>query len=189
LESTVRAVQGQPTQEGRRPQPATASFTTPSAVEIVRISAAHVGLMETSDADDTWIWVGMEHLLLRTVGRRSGREHKVALPFWRDEGGCRVVVASFGGAPRHPAWFANLSDPTANPRVLVRVQRGAYWSAHEVLDGEDYRRTWSGLVADRPWYDGYVAAAGGRRIPLVRLPETQPVVARSAFTDGSSDFS
>lgn len=171
----MRAVQGQPTQDGRRGQAANASFTTPSAEEIVRISAAHVALMERSDADDTWIWVGMEHLLLRTVGRRSGQEHKVALPFWRDDDDCRVVVASFGGAPRDPAWFSNLSDRAANPRVLVRVQRGAYWSAQEVLDGEDYRRTWSRLVADRPWYEGYVGAAGGRRIPLVRLPETEPV--------------
>ena len=169
-------VTSQPTPPAQKAtaQKATGQFTTPTREEIVAISAKHVAMMETSDADDTWIWVGMEHLLLRTIGRRSGDEHKVALPFWRDRDGHRVVVASFGGAPKDPAWFLNLSDANVNPQVLVRVQRGVFWSSPQVLDGEDYTATWAGLVADRPWYDDYVAKAGGRRIPLVRLPETAP---------------
>ena len=154
-------------------QAVTAEFETPTPEQIVKISGKHVALMESSDADDTWIWVGMEHLLLRTIGRRSGNEHKVALPFWRDASGARVVVASFGGAPTDPAWFLNLSDRTANPEVLVRVQGGLFWSSQQILDGEGYTSTWAGLVADRPWYDDYVRKAGGRRIPLVRLPETR----------------
>ena len=165
----MRRVTSQPAGQG-----ASANFETPTSEQIVKISAKHVAMMETSDADDTWIWVGMEHLLLRTIGRRTGNEHKVALPFWRDPGGHRVVVASFGGAPTDPAWFLNLSDRTANPEVLVRVQGGLFWSDQQILDGDDYATTWKGLVADRPWYDDYVAKAGGRRIPLVRLPETRP---------------
>ena len=150
-------------------------FTTPSRDEIVAISAKHVTMMETSDADDTWIWVGMEHLLLRTIGRRSGNEHKVALPFWRDPDGVRVVVASFGGEPKHPAWFLNLSDKSANPEVLVRVQGGTFWSTPEALEGEEYDRIWALLTADRAWYDNYRTKAG-RTIPLVRLPESRPGV-------------
>lgn len=159
-------------------QAVTARFTTPSPEQIVAISAKHVAMMETSDADETWIWVGMHHLLLRTIGRRSGREHKVALPFWRDRDGHRVVVASFGGAARDPAWVLNLADRAANPEVLVRVQGGAFWSVPEILDGDDYANTWAGLVRDRPWYDGYRERAG-RRIPLVRLAEHRPAAAGS----------
>ena len=129
----------------------TAEFETPTPEQIVKISGKHVALMETSDADDTWIWVGMEHLLLRTIGRRSGNEHKVALPFWRDGGGHRVVVASFGGAPTDPAWFLNLSDRGANPEVLVRVQGGLFWSDQQILDGAasclGFERTCRSLVA------------------------------------------
>lgn len=153
--------------------PSQQQWSTPSRDEIVAISAKHVAMMETSDADDTWIWVGMEHLLLRTIGRRSGNEHKVALPFWRDGSGVRVVVASFGGAPTDPAWFLNISDRSANPEVLVRVQRGLFWSVPEILDGPAYDETWSALVAERAWYADYVVKSGGRRIPLVRLPETR----------------
>jgi deazaflavin-dependent oxidoreductase (nitroreductase family) len=167
----VHAVTSQPEGSSQR---ADTEFETPTREQIVAISAKHVAMMETSDADDTWIWVGMEHLLLHTVGRRSGNQHKVALPFWRDPDGNRVVVASFGGAPTDPAWFLNLSDRTANPEVLVRVQGGLLWSAPQILDGDDYAATWAGLVADRPWYANYVEKAGGRRIPLVRLRETRP---------------
>jgi deazaflavin-dependent oxidoreductase (nitroreductase family) len=161
----VRLVTSQPGQRASR------EFRTPTNDEIVAISAQHVAMMETSDADDTWIWVGMEHLLLHTVGRRTGKLHKVALPFWRDPDGNRVVVASFGGNPTDPAWFLNLSDRTANPDVLVKVQGGEFRTVPEILDGDDYEKTWAGLVADRPWYDDYVTKAGGRKIPLVRLAE------------------
>jgi deazaflavin-dependent oxidoreductase (nitroreductase family) len=148
-------------------------FTTPTRDEIVGISHQHVAMMETSDADDVWIWVGMHHVLLHTVGRRTGDTHKVALPFWRDPNGHRIVVASFAGAPKDPAWFLNLSDKQANPHVLVRVQGGLFWSDAQILDGEDYDATWAELVVDRPHYEDYRAKTE-RRIPLVRLVETRP---------------
>jgi deazaflavin-dependent oxidoreductase (nitroreductase family) len=163
LKSTVRRVTSQRSTE----------FTTPSRDQIVTISRKHVELMEGSDADDVWIWAGMNHVLLRTVGRRSGSEHRVALPFWRDPAGVRIVVASFAGAARDPAWFSNLADQGANPRVFVRVQGGAYWSRPEILAGVDYATTWDLLVADRPHYTDYRAKTD-RTIPLVRLPETEP---------------
>ncbi|HVY09933.1 MAG TPA: nitroreductase/quinone reductase family protein [Mycobacteriales bacterium] len=148
-------------------------FTTPTREEIVAISAQHVEMMENSDADSVWVWVNMHHVLLRTIGRRSGREHKVALPFWWDPKGTRVVVGSFAGAERHPAWFLNLSDREANPEVFVRVQGAAYWSVPEILDGEDYDATWAAMLADRPHYADYQVKTE-RKIPLVRLSETRP---------------
>lgn len=148
-------------------------FTTPTRDEIVGISAKHVAMMESSDDDSVWVWVNMHHVLLRTIGRRSGNEHKVALPFWRDSGGDRVIVGSFAGADRDPAWFLNLRDRAANPEVLVRVQGGSYWSVPEILDGDEYDATWASLIVDRPHYEDYKAKTA-RRIPLVRLVETRP---------------
>jgi deazaflavin-dependent oxidoreductase (nitroreductase family) len=145
-------------------------FATPSRDEIVAISQKHVSMMETSDSDDVWVWVGMHHVLLHTIGRRSGIEHKVALPFWRDPDGHRIVVASFAGAAKDPSWFLNLADKTANPEVKVRVQGGLFWADAQILDGEDYDRTWSQLIVDRPHYTDYKAKTD-RVIPLVRLRE------------------
>jgi deazaflavin-dependent oxidoreductase (nitroreductase family) len=148
-------------------------WETPSLDEIPVISRGHVAAMESSDDDAIWMPGGMHHVVVRTIGRKSGNEHKVALPTWRDPDGHRIVVASFAGATNHPSWYLNLSDRSANPEVLCRVQRGQYWSKHEILDGEDHDRVWELLTADRAWYRDYQAKTE-RRIPLVRLPETRP---------------
>ena len=86
------------------------SWVTPSHDEIIALTKQHVGAMETMDLDVVWVQAGMHHVLLQTVGRKSGNTHKVALPFWRDANGHRIVVASFAGAPAHPSWFVNMSE-------------------------------------------------------------------------------
>ena len=150
------------------------NFETPPRDEIPAISRGHVAAMEQSDDDAVWIIGGGQHMVvLRVIGRRSGNEQKVALPFWRDPEGHRIVVASFSGAPQHPDWFLNLQDRGANPEVLCRVQGGQFWSRAEILDGDDYTTTWAALTADRAWYIEYQTKTE-RRIPLVRLPETRP---------------
>lgn len=151
-------------------------WETPPPDEIVRLTAAHVEAMEAiDDVDAVWQQAGMHHVLLRTIGRKSGKEHRVALPTWFDPEGRRVVVASFAGASEHPSWYLNLADRSANPEVRCRVQGGReFWSEHEILEGHEYDRIWRLLVADRAWYDTYQSKTE-RRIPLVRLPETRPV--------------
>jgi deazaflavin-dependent oxidoreductase (nitroreductase family) len=146
-------------------------FVEPSRDEIPAISRGHVAAMEASDDDAVWVIAGMHHVVLRTVGRRSGNEHKVALPFWADAEGQPVVVGSFSGAPQHPSWYLNLSDRDANPEVLVRRQGQLYWSVPEILDGDEYAANWAGLTADREYYNDYQSRTD-RRIPLVRLRQT-----------------
>jgi len=149
------------------------AWETPSLEEIPVITKGHVSAMEASDDDAVWVIAGMHHLLLRTVGRTSGAEHKLALPTSRDPPGQRTLVASFAGAPGHPAWYLNLADRSANPEVLCRVQGGSYWSVPEILEGEERARTWDLLVADRAWYQDYQDKTD-RELPLVRLVETRP---------------
>jgi deazaflavin-dependent oxidoreductase (nitroreductase family) len=148
------------------------TWETPTIEEIPVISRGHVAALEVTDDDAAWVPFGQVLVLLHTVGRKSGNEHKVPLPMWRDAQGHRIVVASFAGAPQHPSWFLNLKD-RKEPEVLVRVQRGRYWSVPEILEGDDYTQTWAQLTADRAWYIDYQAKTE-RRIPLVRLPETRP---------------
>ena len=149
------------------------TWETPTHDEIAELTRAHVQAMESMDVDEVWQQAGMHHVLLRTIGRKTGNEHKVALPYWTDPDGKRIVVASFAGSDRHPSWFANLADRTKNPEVLVKVQDGEFWSVPEILEGDEYDRTWAMLVADRAWYTDYQKRTE-RKIPLVRLPETRP---------------
>jgi deazaflavin-dependent oxidoreductase (nitroreductase family) len=110
----------------------------------------------------------MHHLLLYSIGRRSGREAVACLPYWIDPDGQRVVVASMAGGPRHPAWYHNVSDREANPEVRVRDKRQVFQARAEVLEGEERETIWKELTLDRPFYRGYREKCE-RQIPLVRL--------------------
>jgi len=156
-----------------RPSQAAEHFVEPPREQIPDISRAHVAALESGAAEEFWTAAGMSHLILATLGRRSGNEHKVALPYWCDEDGSRVVVGSFAGAPQHPDWYLNLTDRERNPEVLVRVHEGAYWAEPEVLAGAEYERVWAALTTDRPFYVGYTRRTS-RRIPLVRLRQLRP---------------
>ena len=61
---------------------------------------------------------GGEVCLVTTTGAKSGRPREFPLMYipWRDG---IVLVASQGGAPKHPAWYYNL---IAHPGIEVRVR-------------------------------------------------------------------
>jgi deazaflavin-dependent oxidoreductase (nitroreductase family) len=150
-------------------------WETPTHDQIVDITKGHVSALESSTADEVWVQAGMHHVMIRTIGRKSGNEHKIALPYWRDPEGVRVVVASFAGHEKNPSWFVNLRDREANPEILVKVQDGEFWSVPDILEeGPEHDRIWELLCDDRAWYRNYQKKCD-RTIPLVRLPETRPV--------------
>lgn len=83
--------------------------------------------------------VGGSHaLLLHTTGRRTGKHRTSALLYARDGEAC-VVVASNGGAPRHPGWFLNLQ---ADPEVEVQVGRRRWRARGRIATGEERQRLW-----------------------------------------------
>ena len=144
-------------------------FETPAIEEIPEITRQHVAFLETTTDEAAWKAAGMRHLVLITRGRRTGREHKVALPYWCDEDGSRIVAASYAGGPRNPAWFHNLADREANPRVRIRDRDEDTVVEAGILDGEEYQRVWDGMTRDRPYYLAYQKKTE-RRIPLIRFP-------------------
>jgi deazaflavin-dependent oxidoreductase (nitroreductase family) len=56
-----------------------------------------------------------------------------------------VVVASYGGAPRNPAWFLNLE---ANPEMQVQIGRQHRPAHARVTEAEEQQRLWE-LVTRR----------------------------------------
>ena len=100
---------------------------------------AHQWLYEHSDGRIGASLGGRPMLLLRTVGRRSGQPRTAALLYVRD-GDAYAVIASKGGAPRHPGWFHNLS---ARPDVEIQVGRERIPVRARVAGGEERARLWA----------------------------------------------
>jgi F420H(2)-dependent quinone reductase len=101
-------------------------------------------------------------LLLTTRGRKSGRSRTVPLLYLKDDGNF-VIVASLGGAPKHPAWFLNLE---ANPKVELQVGKRRIDCAAQRANAEEKARLWPRLVAIYPQYADYQKRTT-RDIPVV----------------------
>ncbi|MFI6516100.1 nitroreductase family deazaflavin-dependent oxidoreductase [Spirillospora sp. NPDC050679] len=131
--------------------------------------AAHIRAYVESDGAKGHLYQGLPTLLLTTRGRRSGRLRRTALIYGRD-GDRFMVVASNGGAPRHPAWYLNLS---ARPEAYLQVGADKFRALARDATAAERPEMWRAMAEIFPQYDAYQAKAG-REIPLVvleRLPE------------------
>ena len=130
------------------------------------LSELHHGLYALSGGRIGRRIAGMPVLLLTTVGRKSGRPRTVPLTYFED-GDSIVVVASYGGRPRNPAWFENL---LVNPEVEVRIAHERRRLRARRATSEERARLWPRVIAT---YDGYRAyqEKTDREIPLAVLEQ------------------
>ena len=112
------------------------------------------------------ISVGQQVGMLETVGAKSGELRKTPLLFIRDANHV-VLIASMGGAPRHPSWLHNIR---ADPRVKF-VGPGGTTGAYVAreADGDERARLWDEAVDYYAGYATYKVRAGKREIPIVVL--------------------
>lgn len=106
-------------------------------------------------------------LLLVTTGRKSGQRRTTPLLYLAD-GEKLVIVASNGGAPKHPAWFLNLKS---NPQAEVQIGEQTLRVRAEEASPEEKRRLWPKLVEMYSGYENYQKKTE-REIPLVILQPT-----------------
>jgi deazaflavin-dependent oxidoreductase (nitroreductase family) len=104
-------------------------------------------------------------LLLEHPGRKSGRLFTTPL-LYLDNGADVVIVASQGGLPTNPQWFANVQ---AHPdtRIHVRGERGRPVHAR-VADATERAVLWPRLVEHHADFANYQAWTD-REIPVVIL--------------------
>jgi F420H(2)-dependent quinone reductase len=112
---------------------------------------------------------GSAVLLLTTTGRRSGKPRTTPV-LYIDDGNRKAVVASYGGAAQHPAWYRNL---LAHPEVTVQTGPSVQQMRADVADPEERARLWAPLVAMYPTYDDYQAKTE-RQLPVVVLAPHVP---------------
>ncbi|WP_224281520.1 nitroreductase family deazaflavin-dependent oxidoreductase [Streptomyces sp. LS1784] len=133
----------------------------PSPTDWVR---TQVEAYESSGGTEGTTLRGFPVILLTSVGAKSGKLRKT--PLMRVEhDGRYAVVASQGGAPKHPVWYWNLK---ADPRV--ELQDGPVrqdMMAREVT-GAEKAEWWMRAVAAYPDYADYQTRTD-REIPLFVL--------------------
>jgi deazaflavin-dependent oxidoreductase (nitroreductase family) len=103
-------------------------------------------------------------IVLTTKGRKTGKLRKT--PLMRVEhDGTYAVVASMGGADKHPVWYLNLRE---HPHVMLQDGDTVHeLFARTVHDGER-DRWWERANEVWPDYDTYQARTD-REIPVVVL--------------------
>jgi len=119
--------------------------------------------MKSGGTDGTEL-KGKRVILLTTVGAKTGKIRKTPLMRVENDGEY-AVVASLGGAPKHPVWYWNIKK---NPRV--ELQDGEVtkdYEAREVV-GDDKAVWWDRAVEAWPDYADYQKKTD-RQIPVFVL--------------------
>ncbi len=129
-----------------------------------RLSTLHRLLFRSTSGRVGKRLVNNDMLLLTTTGRRSGEPHTVPLLYLQD-GPDLIIIASWGGRPRNPEWYANL---IREPRVTVELPGRRYDAVATSLTEPERSIWWGRAVAAYEGYADYQSRTD-RVIPVVRL--------------------
>ncbi len=104
---------------------------------------------------------GLPVVIVTSVGAKSGKLRKT--PLMRVEhDGSYALVASQGGAPKHPTWYFNL---VAHPEIELQDGPAPAPMTVRLLDGDERATWWDRSVAAYPSYADYQARTE-REIPV-----------------------
>lgn len=110
--------------------------------------------------------MGRPVLLLNSVGARSGKLRRTILCWFPDTDNSWLVVASFAGSSRHPAWYINMAR---NPdKVSIEIGNRQVKVAPQSLKGPDRADAWQQIITLAPGYARYQEKTD-RELPVVRL--------------------
>ena len=107
---------------------------------------------------------GAKTLLLTTRGRKTGEPRTAPLIYENSPNGY-VIVASNGGAQKHPGWYRNL---LRDPHVEVQVEGDVFPAQARTATGEERAELWRLAAQQWPPYDDYQTRTS-REIPVVVL--------------------
>ena len=94
---------------------------------------------------------GKPVIVLSSIGAKTGKLRRT--PLMRvEDGGKYAVVASLGGAPKHPVWYWNLK---ANPHVELQDQSVTKDYLAREVDGAERDEWWDRAVQAWPDYAEY----------------------------------
>ncbi|GAA1861120.1 nitroreductase family deazaflavin-dependent oxidoreductase [Actinomadura bangladeshensis] len=111
-------------------------------------------------------FMGMDVLILNTVGSRSGQPRETPVAWFPDKDDSRLIIAS-GGGTRNPDWFDNLM---AHPdRATIELPgEGAVPVTPQRLDGPEREEAWQRIAEAQPRIAKYQSKSE-RQYPVIRL--------------------
>ena len=107
---------------------------------------------------------GSTRLLLHTQGAKSGQSRLSPLAYLTIDGRM-LIVGSYAGAPKNPAWVHNLR---AHPKAYVEVGTDAYDVDVRELPEDERTEMYAKIVDVAPVFAEYQAKTS-RAIPLFEL--------------------
>jgi deazaflavin-dependent oxidoreductase (nitroreductase family) len=112
---------------------------------------------------------GLPVVIYTTRGNKSGKLRKTPL-MKVEHDGVYAMVASQGGAPKHPVWYYNLkADPTA---LVVQDGPEPFDAEAREVSGEERAIWWERAVAAYPSYADYQEKTE-REIPVFVVERRQ----------------
>ena len=112
---------------------------------------------------NTLLDTGLPIIIVTTRGNKTGKLRKTALMRVEHDGEY-ALVASMGGAPKHPVWYFNLkADPTA---VMIQDGPEPFDAVVREVDGDERAEWWERAVAAYPPYEDYQQKTS-RKIPVL----------------------
>jgi deazaflavin-dependent oxidoreductase (nitroreductase family) len=109
-------------------------------------------------------FAGAPLLLLTTTGAKSGRAITKPLVYTKD-GDRIVLIASFAGAPKNPAWYNNL---VANPVATIELGSERFQARATFTSGAERQRLYDNQAKQMAIFADYQKKTT-RQIPVVVL--------------------
>ncbi|MEQ7128281.1 nitroreductase family deazaflavin-dependent oxidoreductase [Actinopolymorpha sp. B11F2] len=111
-------------------------------------------------------FMGMDVLILHTVGRRHGQPRETPLAWFADGDDARLIVAS-GGGSQHPDWYVNLMANSDRASIELPGRDAVPVIPHRLEDA-DREQAWQRIAAAQPRIAKYQAKSD-REYPVIRL--------------------
>lgn len=129
------------------------------------VTRLHETIFRVSGGRVLGVAAGMPVVMLTTKGRKTGKSHTSMLTAPVTLGDALVLVASYGGSDKHPAWFLNLrANPTVD--VVTSSHRGPMHA--RIASADEKAALWPSITAKYADYAAYQQRTT-RDIPLVIL--------------------
>lgn len=129
------------------------------------VTGFHHALLSVSGGRVGRSVAGMPVVVLHTTGRKSGQPRRTMLTAPVVDGDRVVLVASYGGDDRHPAWYLNLRE---HPDVTIELDGTTREMRARTATPDEKAALWPRITKAYRGYAGYQKRTD-RDIPVVLL--------------------